>query len=192
MQKHILPLAICAGLVLLVVSVCVLYPTDSQAANPDWHGTVPGEYVAAKVIGGNTANIGTANTTTANITTANITTANVSGVQTVSGTQSITGLELLPLTDVNATTVTVLDASTNPRVNITVNAATTGVTFANGVTGQLAYARGTHTTNTVQFDDNASTLALGGNIALGENDWLVLRCTSTSPQQWERLFSSDN
>ena len=186
MQKHILPLAICAGLVLLVVSVCVLYPTDSQAANPDWLGTVPNEYVAATTIGGNTANIGTAN----------ISTLAINSSSALAGTTQISGILQIPTVDVTITSPTktvVVSGTANPiAINLTTSVSQTGCLLSGGIKGQIVLIRGTSDSATTRWDDNATTMALGGNLTLGVTDWLALRCSSSSPQKWERLFNVDN
>lgn len=84
-------------------------------------------------------------------------------------------------------------------ISLSTNANVTGVRPTNGTTGQQLIIRSANGqgTNTMRFDDNASTVSLGGNITLteGNNDVLALVCTTGGTgtrSQWARLYSSAN
>lgn len=105
-----------------------------------------------------------------------------------------------------ATNTTVLTASsvslTSPTttfsitgknyITLTSDANQTGVRPTGGTTGQVVTIRSGSGSNTMRFDDNATTLSLGGNITLTEGQDDVLSLVVTGSGTYARLFSSDN
>lgn len=79
-------------------------------------------------------------------------------------------------------------------VTLNSDANQTGFYPTGGVTGQIVHIVSGAGENTIQFDDNGTTLALGGNIVLTEDqaDCLTLLCTSADPQQWTAIGAHDN
>ena len=69
----------------------------------------------------------------------------------------------------------------------------TGVNPVGGVAGQTIIVVAGAGSNTMQFDDNSTTLSLGGNIVLteGTGDNLSLLCV-TAPNVWTRTSEAQN
>lgn len=103
-------------------------------------------------------------------------------------------------TDVSLTSPTVTFAAANKNIiTLTSDANQTGIHPTGGTTGQIIYIVSGTGSNTMRFDDDATSMCIGGNITLTEaqNDVLALRCV-TAPASttgygiWQRWFSSDN
>ncbi len=81
-------------------------------------------------------------------------------------------------------------------VTLTSDANQTGITVTGGDTGQLLTIVSGAGSNTMRFDDNATTLALGGNITLteGQSDVLTLLCTdgTSGHNTWAAVSTHDN
>lgn len=69
----------------------------------------------------------------------------------------------------------------------------TGVNPIGGFAGQVIVVVGGAGSNTMQFDDNGTTLSLGGNIVVteGTGDALTLLCV-TAPGNWTRIAEAQN
>lgn len=129
---------------------------------------------------------------------------NVSGILTP-GTfaQTSTGNYLLTSANVSVTTPTVAFAVPTAGANYLVLNTDTNQTgcYLTGTAvaeGQVILLRSGAGSNTMRFDDNGTTLALGANITLteGQDDMLALICTAVqgtnSRPAFARLHSSDN
>lgn len=117
--------------------------------------------------------------------------------------QTATGNFMLTSANVSVTTPTVAFAVPTAGANyLVLNTDTnqtgcylTGTGVAAGTIIRLTAGAGS---NTIRFDDNGTTLALGGNITLteGQDDFLTLICTtvqgSNSRPCFARVSSSDN
>lgn len=128
----------------------------------------------------------------------------VTGILTPSTfAQTSTGNYLLTSANVSVTTPTVAFAVPTAGANyLTLNTDTnqtgcylTGTAIAEGAVIILRPGSGS---NTMRFDDNGTTLALGANITLteGQDDSLALLCTAVqgtnSRPSFMRLYSADN
>lgn len=127
--------------------------------------------------------------------------ANITGDLSATGTLTANGsiqINDLLLLDSDAVTLTSptksFSAATydGPVVVVTTSVSQTGCTVTGGTLGQIVILVGTSDSATTRWDDNGSTLALGGNITLGVDDVLALQCTNAAGTNWQRLFSADN
>lgn len=69
---------------------------------------------------------------------------------------------------------------------------TTGVTLTNGTVGQVVTFVTGAGSHTIRFDDDSSTMSLGGNITLTESETDSLTLFNYATRQWARLANKDN
>ena len=129
-------------------------------------------------------------------------TLSVAGATTLASTLAVTGVQTLgpfnlgTATAVSLTSPTVAFAVTSATGYITINsdANQTGVHPTGGTVGQVLTIISGAGSNTIQFDDSASSMTIGGNIVLTEaqNDVLKLWCTSSDGDEWGRLSDATN
>lgn len=101
-------------------------------------------------------------------------------------------------TNVALTSPTVQFSATN-KFFITLNsdANQTALRPINGTTGQILFIQAGSGSNTMQFDDNSGTMALGGNRVLTEGNFstIGLLCTaggSSTDSTWCQIFYNAN
>lgn len=106
---------------------------------------------------------------------------------------------VLPADGVALTSPTVtFSVADKALVTLTADANLTGITPTGGVVGQLVIIRAGAGSNTLRFDDNATTFSLGSNVTLteGQDDVLGLVCTGVNATSgnntWASVFARDN
>ena len=77
---------------------------------------------------------------------------------------------------------------------ITHDSDVTGASIIGGVENQVVYVFSGAGTNTIQFDDSATTMILGGDVTIteGQNDCLILRCVNSNGKVWQKIGGNDN
>lgn len=105
-------------------------------------------------------------------------------------------------TAVSLTSPTVTFDATNKRfISLTSDANLTGIHPVNGTTGQVISIVSGAGSNTMRFDDDATSMTIGGNVTLTEaqNDVLALVCIAAPTAgetngygKWAALYAHDN
>jgi hypothetical protein len=120
-------------------------------------------------------------------------TTTLSGATTISGSATLTDTLITPFDAVALTTPTTSFAAANKHfITLTADVNMTGVTITGGTVGQTITIVTGAGSNTIRFDDNASTLSLGANITVteGQQDSLSLVCTGD--RTWAATAAHDN
>lgn len=122
-------------------------------------------------------------------------TVQIDGATTQTGALILTGPEVSTFADVSITSPTkTFSAAGRRTVSLTTDANMTGWSVTGGTKGQRLTVISGSGSNTIRFDDNGSTMALGGNITLteGQDDVLDLVCTNSDGLHWACIGTHDN
>ena len=100
-----------------------------------------------------------------------------------------------PRVDVSKTSPSVAIATGGGSyVNVQSDANQTAHYLTGGVLNRIVIVKSGSGSNTLRFDDGVSSMTLGGNVTLteGQDDTLVLICTSADGDEWAKIGGNDN
>lgn len=102
------------------------------------------------------------------------------------------GSTIVAVDDVALTSPTVtFDVAGKTFINLSTDVSQTGVVPTGGTLNQVIIVRGSSDTKTCRMDDGTSTM-LTGNLTLGVNDNVILRCVDADGDEWEEIGGANN
>lgn len=143
----------------------------------------------------NCADLTVAETTTMTGAVTMASTLAVTGAQTNSAVLTRAGLiQTATAASLTSPGVTFAVTSATDLISLTSDANQTAIVLTGGSLNQIVMIVSGAGSNTMQFDDNATSMVIGGNITLteGQNDVLTLRCLDTEGVSWARVSNGDN